>query len=77
MKGAVGPSQSAIFMNFQPVVGVLLAAAVLGETVGAAQLLGGIAVLLGVALTTRQKGKTGEESSPSPSPLPRRGRGER
>ena len=57
---AVGPSRSAIFMNFQPVVGVLLASALLGETIGAAQLLGGIAVLVGVALTTR----------PSPSPLP-------
>lgn len=51
----VGPSRSAIFMNFQPVVGVLLAAALLGEAIGAPQLLGGGAVLVGVALTTRQK----------------------
>lgn len=56
---AVGPSRSAIFMNFQPVVGVLLAAALLGETIGAAQVLGGVAVLVGVALTTRQKEKAG------------------
>jgi drug/metabolite transporter (DMT)-like permease len=51
----VGPSRSAIFMNFQPVVGVLLAAALLREAIGAPQLLGGGAVLVGVALTTRQK----------------------
>jgi drug/metabolite transporter (DMT)-like permease len=45
-------------MNFQPVVGVLLAAALLRETISAAQVVGGIGVLLGVGLTTR----------PSPSP---------
>jgi drug/metabolite transporter (DMT)-like permease len=52
---AVGPSRSAIFMNFQPVVGVLLAAALLGETITLAQVLGGLAVLVGVALTTRTR----------------------
>ena len=52
---AIGPSRAAIFMNFQPVVGVLLAAVLLGERIGAAQVVGGVAVLLGVALTTRPK----------------------
>lgn len=52
---AVGASRSAIFMNFQPVVGVLLAAAMLGEQIGLAQVVGGLAVLVGVALTTRHK----------------------
>ena len=51
---AVGASRSAIFMNLQPVVGVLLAAAILGESIGVAQALGGLAVLVGVTLTTRQ-----------------------
>lgn len=50
---AVGPSRSAIFMNFQPIVGVVLAWALLRETVGGPEVLGGILVLLGVALTTR------------------------
>ncbi|MCI0548415.1 MAG: DMT family transporter [Candidatus Rokubacteria bacterium] len=50
---SVGPSQTAIFMNLQPVVGVLLAYWLLGERIEPGQILGGIAVLLGVALTTR------------------------
>jgi drug/metabolite transporter (DMT)-like permease len=56
---AVGASRSAIFMNFQPVVGVLLAAALLGETIGPAQVVGGVAVLAGVALTTRARETAG------------------
>jgi drug/metabolite transporter (DMT)-like permease len=51
----VGASRSAMFVNFQPFVGVALAATLLGETIGLAQVLGGLAVLVGVALTTRQK----------------------
>jgi len=50
---AVGPSRAAIFMNLQPVAGVLLAATLLHERVGVFQLLGGACVLAGVALTTR------------------------
>jgi drug/metabolite transporter (DMT)-like permease len=57
---AVGASRAAIFMNLQPVVGVLLAAGLLREAVGPAQLVGGLAVLVGVALTTRQKERAGE-----------------
>jgi drug/metabolite transporter (DMT)-like permease len=53
---AVGPSRSAVFMNLQPVVGVLLAAAILGEVVGAGVVVGGALVLAGVALTARSGG---------------------
>lgn len=49
----VGASRAGIFMNLQPVVGVLLAWAMLGETVGAAEIFGGLAVLAGVWLTSR------------------------
>jgi drug/metabolite transporter (DMT)-like permease len=49
----VGASRAAIFMNLQPVGGVLLAWAMLGETVGAAEIFGGLAVLTGVWLTSR------------------------
>ena len=51
---AVGPSRSAVFMNLQPVAGVLLAWAMLGERITVSGVLGGAAVLVGVALTTRR-----------------------
>jgi drug/metabolite transporter (DMT)-like permease len=50
----VGPSRSAVFLNLQPVIGVLLAWIMLGERVGLTSVLGGAAVLGGVALTTRR-----------------------
>jgi len=51
---ALGPSRSAVFLNLQPVVGVLLAWIMLGEKIGATALVGGTAVLTGVALTSRR-----------------------
>jgi drug/metabolite transporter (DMT)-like permease len=51
----VGPSRSAIFMNLQPIVGVLLAATLLGEQTSPWQMVGGALVLAGVALTTRER----------------------
>ena len=50
---AVGPSRAAIFMNLQPVVGVVLAWAMLHEAVEWPEIVGGALVLLGVALTTQ------------------------
>ncbi|MFQ5898132.1 MAG: DMT family transporter [Candidatus Methylomirabilia bacterium] len=52
---AVGASRSAIFMNVQPLVGVVLAAGMLGETISVAQIMGGLGVVVGLALTTRQR----------------------
>ena len=49
----VGPSRSAVFMNLQPLVGIGLAAALLGEGIGLWQIFGTACVLAGVALTTR------------------------
>ncbi len=49
----VGPSRSAIFMNLQPIVGIALAAALLGERVGLWQVLGTACILAGVGLTTQ------------------------
>jgi drug/metabolite transporter (DMT)-like permease len=49
----VGPSRAAIFMNLQPIVGIALAAALLGEAIGLWQILGTACVLAGVGLTTR------------------------
>jgi len=48
----VGPSLASVFMNLQTVVGLALAALLLGEGVGAWQIAGGILVLAGVVLTT-------------------------
>jgi drug/metabolite transporter (DMT)-like permease len=51
----VGPSRSAMFMNLQPVVGIALAASVLAEPITLWQVVGGVFVLGGVALTTRRQ----------------------
>ena len=50
---AVGPSRAAVFLNLQPIVGVLLAWVMVGETIEWPEVGGGALVLLGVALTTR------------------------
>src|SRR5262249_54121867 len=50
---AVGPSRAAIFLNLQPVVGLLLAWSMLGERIRTTTLIGGALVLIGVAMTTR------------------------
>jgi drug/metabolite transporter (DMT)-like permease len=42
-------------MNLQPIVGLLLAATLLGERVSPGQVAGGLLVLGGVALTTRER----------------------
>src|SRR5262249_52976642 len=41
----VGPSRTAIFLNVQPLIGLMLAAAVLGERIGAAQVVGAACVI--------------------------------
>jgi drug/metabolite transporter (DMT)-like permease len=42
------------FMNFDPVVGALIAIIFLGEKVSVWQIIGGVLVLIGVALTSRR-----------------------
>jgi drug/metabolite transporter (DMT)-like permease len=58
----VGPSRSAIFMNLQPVVGIVLAAVLLAEPLGRWQLVGGAFILAGVALTTIRRGNSAARS---------------
>jgi drug/metabolite transporter (DMT)-like permease len=48
----VGPSRAAIFMNVTPVVGIGMAALLVGEEIGPWQIAGVAMVLGGVALTT-------------------------
>jgi len=50
----VGPSRAAVFMNFQPVVGLVLATTMLKEALTGWDVLGGALILAGVALTTRE-----------------------
>ena len=64
----VGPSRSAVFMNVTPIVGIVLAAVMLGEPIGPWQVAGAALVLAGVALTTRGGGSArGGVVSPDPS----------
>jgi drug/metabolite transporter (DMT)-like permease len=49
----VGPSRAAIFMNVTPVVGIGMAALLVGEEIGPWHVGGAAMVLAGVALTTR------------------------
>jgi len=58
----VGPSRAGIFLNLQPVVGLVLAALLLREKLGLWQMLGGACVLAGVTLTTggRRRGRVAE-----------------
>ena len=58
----VGASRAAVFMNVTPIVGIVLAAALLGESVGVWDLLGTLLVLAGVALTTTRAGSRGGDS---------------
>jgi drug/metabolite transporter (DMT)-like permease len=51
----VGPSRAAVFMNVQPLIGLVLAALLLREQIGFWQLAGGGCVLAGVALTTQAR----------------------
>jgi len=62
----VGASRAGIFMNLQPVVGVVLAWILLGETIKPAEIVGGLAVLAGVGLTTRM----GQGPTPAARPRP-------
>jgi drug/metabolite transporter (DMT)-like permease len=62
----VGASRAAIFMNLQPVVGVVLAWILLGETIEPAEIMGGLAVLAGVGLTTQ----AGRRAVPAARPAP-------
>ena len=52
----LGPARTAVVMTLEAVFGIALAALFLGETIGALQLVGGAAVLIGAAVvaTTRQ-----------------------
>lgn len=55
----VGASRAAVFMNVTPLVGIVLAAAVVHERIGPWHVAGAVLVLAGVALTTRGRRPAG------------------
>ena len=63
----VGPSRSAVFMNLTPIVGVVLAALLLGEPIDVWHVAGAALVLAGVALTTRGASDAKGRAAPGPS----------
>ena len=67
----VGASRSAIFMNVTPIVGIALAAAMLGEHIGVWQVGGAACVLAGVALTTRAAPPEARGAGTDPAPRAR------
>lgn len=58
----IGPSRAAILMTFEPLVGVVLAALLLGERPVPLQLVGGAAVLAAAVLLQTARGRAPEEA---------------
>jgi drug/metabolite transporter (DMT)-like permease len=62
----IGPSRTAIFINFVPVFGVAFSALLLGEPILASMIVGGVMVIGGVLLTTRPPPAAGSRSIRTP-----------
>jgi drug/metabolite transporter (DMT)-like permease len=61
----IGPSRASIFLNLLPVFTIIGAVLFLGETVSMFQLIGGIVVVVGVYLSTKETpAKVNEIHSP-------------
>ena len=56
----IGPSRAGVFVNLIPVSAVILSALVLGERIGAKELLGIVLILAGVWLVNWQSAKASE-----------------
>jgi drug/metabolite transporter (DMT)-like permease len=57
---ALGSTQTLVFFYLQPVIAILLAAAMLGERLGPLQAIGGAITLLGVRLVQRRRANEAE-----------------
>ena len=55
---AIGPSKSAVFINFVPISAVIMSFFLLGETIDASLLIGAALVLSGIYLTNRRSKTT-------------------
>ncbi|MFM8322277.1 MAG: DMT family transporter [Chloroflexota bacterium] len=70
----IGPTDASLLSTLEPVVTVLLAAAVFGERLPLLSLLGGGLILAAVALLTHAELRAGRsDAAPPPAPAPGRG----
>jgi O-acetylserine/cysteine efflux transporter len=63
----VGASRATLYMYLQPFLGALFAAAILGESVTAVQVAGGVVIVLGVSLGQLLPGATLREDKAAPA----------
>lgn len=61
----VGASRATLYMYLQPFLGALFAAALVGESVTAVQVAGGVVIVLGVSLGQLLRGATVREAKPA------------
>jgi len=66
---AIGATRAAVFINITPVSAALLGAVILGERIGRSLVVGGILVLVGVALTNRRSGRAAQAARALPDPV--------
>ena len=67
----VSPEIAGAFLNLEPLVGVVLGAVAFGDPVGAAQIVGGLAILAGIALNATALNPR-HDRTPAPAPSRRR-----
>ncbi|QKY68381.1 DMT family transporter [Lentibacillus sp. CBA3610] len=60
--GILGASQAPVFLNFLPIVTMIGAYLWLGEMITQMKVIGALAVIFGVMLTTKQSSKTGKSA---------------
>jgi len=60
--GVVGPSRATLFANAQPFVAAIFAALILSEHLHWLQIVGGVAILLGIVLERRWRRPAAEEA---------------
>jgi drug/metabolite transporter (DMT)-like permease len=64
----VGPSQTALYANFQPFVAVLFAVAILSESLSWLELLGGAAIAVGIGMSWNGRRGMARVETPAPAP---------
>ncbi|HET8978811.1 MAG TPA: DMT family transporter [Solirubrobacteraceae bacterium] len=63
----VAPDLAGAFLNLEPLVGAIAGAAAFGDTLGPAQLAGGLVLMTGIALSALPRRRTARAAAPRPS----------